>query len=270
MRRILVTGGAGYLGRAVVEAAVARGLDVVATWHRTAPPALEARWERVDLGASDELARLVQGAGVEVVVHTAYVPSGPDLREVSAELPGRLAAATADAGVRLVHLSTDVVFDGEKDGPYTEDDEPNPVIDYGGAKAEAERLVLAADPGALVVRTSLLYGGAEPGPQERLVADALDGGDVTFFTDELRCPVRVGDLAEALLDLAGLDVSGPLHVAGAETVSRAEFARRLAVAEGRDPALLRRGRSPRTGRPPNCALDCSRAFALLGRNLSGP
>ena len=267
---MLVTGGAGYLGRAVVDAGVHRGLDVVATWHRTAPPALEARWEQLDVRDPDALARLVRDMRADLVVHTAYVPSGPDLWAVSAALPGRLAEVAAGDGARLVHLSTDVVFDGEKDGPYTEDDESNPVTDYGRAKAESERLVLAADPAALVVRTSLLYGGDEPGPQERLVADALDGGDVTFFTDELRCPVRVGDLAEALLDLAPLDVAGPLHVAGAETVSRAEFARRLAVAAGRDPAVLRTGPGPRTGRPPNCALDCTRAFALLGRNLAGP
>jgi dTDP-4-dehydrorhamnose reductase len=192
------------------------------------------------------------------------------LRPVSVDGAANVVAAARQAGARLVHLSTDVVFDGEKAGPYGEGDDARPVTAYGRAKLDAEHLVAAADPAALLVRTSLLYGGADPGPQERLVAQAVEGADVTFFTDEIRCPVRVGDLAHALLDLAGLDVAGLLHVAGGEVVSRADLARRLARTLGHDAAALRTGPSPAGDRPRNCALDSSRAFTLLGRELAGP
>jgi len=156
------------------------------------------------------------------------------------------------------------VFDGAHGAPYDEDDEPRPVMTYGAAKLEAEGLVLRAHPDALVVRTSLLYGKAEPGPQERLARR----DDVVFYTDEIRCPTRVGELAAALLALAALDVSGPLHVAGPEAVSRADLAAFLRGGPvRRGPLELGPGRA--SGRARNVALDSSRAAALLGGPLSG-
>jgi dTDP-4-dehydrorhamnose reductase len=144
------------------------------------------------------------------------------------------------------------------------------VIPYGEAKLAAERAVLEADAGALVVRTSLLYGKREPGQHERLVLDALDGrADVAFFTDEIRCPTHVGDLAAALLELVSGDLRGPLHVVGPDAVSRHEFACAVARAHGRDPGGLRTATSAGSGRPLNCALDASRARSLLRTRLRG-
>src|SRR5439155_8979712 len=85
--------------------------------------------------------------------------------------------------------------------------------------------------GALIVRTSLLYGGVEPGPQEQLVGS----GHADFFVDEIRSPVHVGDLAGALLELAEREETGPLHLGGADDVSRYDFALLL----GADPNRIR-------------------------------
>ena len=85
---------------------------------------------------------------------------------------------------------------------------------------------------------------------------------MTFFTNEIRSPIQVTDLAQALLELAELDVAGPLHVAGADDVSRAEFAELIAGAP------VRTGRAPET-RPLDCSLDSSRAQALLRTRLRG-
>ena len=131
--------------------------------------------------------------------------------------------------------------------------------DYGRSKAEAERRVAAAHPDALIARTSLLYGGPDPGPQERLAAA---GG--TFFVDEIRSPVQVGDLADALLELLGTDVSGPLHLGGADDVSRYDFALLL----GADPARIEPGTTP-PDRCPDVSLDSSRAADLLRTRLRG-
>ena len=95
-------------------------------------------------------------------------------------------------------------------------------------------------PGALLVRTSVLYGKPEPGPQELLAFS-----DVDFYVDEIRCPTLVGDLAAALLELAQLDLSGPLHVAAPDAVSRYELARRLRASHGLDPDAVRGAPSPR-------------------------
>ena len=85
----------------------------------------------------------------------------------------------------------------------------------------------------------VLYGKPEPGPQERLAFS-----DVDFYVDEIRCPTLVGELAAALLELARLDVSGPLHVAAPDAVSRYELARRLRAAHGLDPDTVRGAPSP--------------------------
>ena len=186
----------------------------------------------------------------DVVIHTAYVQADPDMIVRSTR---NVAQAAARAGARLIHLSTDLVFDGERGAPYREEDEARPVSAYGQAKLEAEGLV-----DGLVVRTSLLYGKAEPGPQERL---ALDPG-ATFYEDEIRCPTRVDELASALLELTAMELKGVLHVAGPEALSRLEFARRLGAV---DP----RGEPAPPGRARNVALDSSRAASLLAAGLTG-
>jgi dTDP-4-dehydrorhamnose reductase len=167
-----------------------------------------------------------------------------------------VAAAAADR--RLVHLSSDLVFDGRR-GRYTERDEPAPVNAYGRSKAEAERRVAALHPAATIARTSLLYGGAEPGPQERL---ALEGA--RFFVDEIRSPVQVGDLADALLELLAREWAGPLHLGGADDVSRYDFALLL----GADPGRIERAHTT-PERAPDVSLDSSRASSLLAARLRG-
>ena len=113
------------------------------------------------------------------------------------------------------------------------------------------------------MRTSLLYG--KPGPQEALALR----DDVELFTDEIRCPTLVSELAAALLELAGLAVSGPLHVAAPEAVSRFELGRLLRARQGGDPDAVRGALAPPQGRARNVALDSSRAAGLLSARLRG-
>jgi dTDP-4-dehydrorhamnose reductase len=169
-------------------------------------------------------------------------------------------------------MSSDALFDGERMGSYTEQDDPSPITPYGEAKAAAERLVAEAHPAALIVRTSLIYGGKQPGPHEQLALDALAGrADIAFFTDELRCPIAVGDLAAALLELAPTDRAGRLHIAGVDVVSRYAFAQLVAAAHRQDASRLRATTSATSAvrRPRNCALDSSLAQQLLQTRLRG-
>jgi dTDP-4-dehydrorhamnose reductase len=252
LARLLITGGGGFLGRELVARAPAHGWEVRATW-RSSRPGLPAEWLQVDVRDADAMARLARG--VDAVIHTAY-RQGED--EWSTNVHGSETVARAAAGARLIHLSTDLVFDGRR-GRYRERDATDPVSSYGRSKAEGERRVAAVHPEATIARTSLLYGGPEPGPQELLARRGT-----RFFVDEIRSPARVGDLAEALLELLPLELRGPLHLGGEDDVSRFDFA----VALGADPARIEPAHTT-PDRAPDVSLDSSRARALLRTRLRG-
>jgi dTDP-4-dehydrorhamnose reductase len=239
--RVLATGGTGYLGAELVR----RGADGVST-------------RDFDVRDADAVRHAFDQRRPDVVIHTAYRQDPPDARSVNVDGSAAVARAAADVAARLIHMSTDVVFSGRQ-GRYTEDDPPDPVTDYGRTKADAELAVTNSHPEALIVRTSLLYGAPVPGRHER---DALEAR-FAFFTDELRCPTHVGDLADALLELAQLRVTGILHVAADQAVSRCELARALA---GRDVPCTTTAAAGVT-RPLDCTLDSSKARALLCTRL---
>jgi dTDP-4-dehydrorhamnose reductase len=263
-RPVVVTGAAGFLGGEVLRRLRNVGTPSLGTWHEAAADGLQL--DVVDAAAVDQLFRRVRPWAV---VHTAYVRDGDRMDAVNASGSANVATAAARHGARLLHVSTDVVFDGTAHQPYTEDDPVCPVTPYGLSKAAAERLVAEAHPRALIVRTSLLYG-AGGGPQEALLARALGGEEIAFFTDEVRCPIHVSDLAAALVELMTDDVSGLLHVAGPEAVTRYEFACLLAAAAGGDADEIRAAEAGRTsGRPGYCALDTTRAESRLQMRLRG-
>ncbi len=272
MARIFITGGTGYLGRVLTRQASLAGHSVMASYHTQPPPPDLANWLPLDVRDPLAVEELLERLRPEVVIHTAYRQGGPDLLPVTAIGAGNVARAAAAIGARLIHLSTDVVFDGEREGAYTEDDPPSPISAYGAAKAQAEALVAAAHPGAVLVRTSLIYGFAPIDRISQFVLDVATGrSPERLFTDEIRCPIYVEDLAAALLELTTLPCSGPLHVAGAEALSRYAFGILIARAWNVDPSGIQGALSADSSvrRPRNCALDSSRAQQLLRTRLRG-
>lgn len=256
---VLVVGGTGLLGRALVHAV---GPTAVATWHRTRPAA-DATWVTLDLAEPGQIERAIAEHAPALVINAAYARGGEDLVPVTERGAAHLARAAADIHASLVHLSTDVVFAGDRTAAYVETDRPAPVHEYGAAKARAETAVIATHPAPLVVRTSLLYG-APDGVQERLVLGAAGAG-TTFFTDEVRAPVHVDDLATAILGLADEGASGIVHLAGSDAVDRLTFARLLAPTLGVDPDTLTGGPSdPAMVRPRHVVLASDRVDPLPG------
>jgi dTDP-4-dehydrorhamnose reductase len=162
---------------------------------------------------------------------------------VNAIAPRTLARAAARAGGRLVHVSTDYVFDGAQSRPYREEDEPRPLSAYGASKLEGETHVLAAGPEHLVVRTSGVMGrrgSAQKGGSfaERILAQARAGQPLRVVADQLFAPTFAPDLAEALVALARTPAAGLLHVTNEGSCSWHELAQATLRAAGLDAKVL--------------------------------
>jgi dTDP-4-dehydrorhamnose reductase len=264
MTTVLITGATGHLGARVAARAAAPGRTVIGTYLR-APGA--ATGERLDIRDRQAVRDLVERVRPDIVVHTA---AGRDDWRVMADGAAHVALAAAAAGARLVHVSTDAVFSGRQ-VHYDESALPDPIYRYGAAKAAAETAVAAIDPGAALIRTSMILGHGT-GQHERLTHD-LAAGRVrgALFTDMIRMPVHVDDLADALLEVAALDYRGVLNVAGPEAISRYDLGVLVAERDGYDPAALPRSTIAASGLSlaRDVRLDCGRARALLRVRLRG-
>jgi dTDP-4-dehydrorhamnose reductase len=283
---MLVTGGSGYLGGWVVCLA-STAWDVTATYFTDPSRRLDANWRRLDVRDQPSVETLIEELRPEAIVHTAALNpgQGTEFHAVNADGTRHVAQAAAAVGARLIHVSTDVLFNGEK-GDYREEDPPSPITPYGRSKTLAEEAVRASGTDAVIVRTSLIYGPAADVPDASppathwrywdrqthwIVGDLQAGKPVRLFTDERRCPIWARSLASTLVELAGRTYTGTLHVAGAQALSRYAFGVRLARFHGLDPGGITPTLSRESGliRPLDCTLDCSRAQAILDTPLPG-
>ena len=247
-KRLFITGGSGFLGRHIVNGTASE------TWEIVAPSS-----QALDLRDADSVRSAIADWRPTAIIHTAY---RRDDRASIVDASRHIAEAAQHFGVRLVHISTDALFRG-RTAPYREADEPTPITDYGRWKADAERIVAATAPNAVIVRTSLLFGSRELSPHELAVRDVISGRSaMAFFTDEVRSAVLVDDVATALVRLATRPhVTGVLNLGGPEALSRAELAMRTARRHGWDHSKLTFSTIEASGliRPTRVVLDSSLA-----------
>lgn len=260
MRRLLVTGGSGYLGAWLMPAAAALGWDVHGTYYsRPFTPAVGAA-HPLDLSQPAAISELLARLRPDAIIHAAC--SNRDAANIAAIEPAarRMAEAARQQGTRLVHVSTDMVFDGEH-APYDDDSALAPKGDYGRAKAAAEDAVLDQCPTAAIVRPSLIWSLDPLDRQTTWLVDGVRRGErVTLFTDEIRCPVHLHDLGAAMLELAEQPaLSGPFNLGGRQALNRWDFGLQLLAALG-----LPRGSQVLPGTVAEFGLDRARDLTLRG------
>lgn len=189
-------------------------------------------------------------------------------RRVNAEGAENAARAAAAAGCPIVHLSTDFVFDGRKSTPYTEDDRPVPLSEYGRTKLEGERRVAEVAPHHLIVRTSWLYGPGRGNFVEAIRTRAGNGGPLRVVDDQFGSPTYVADLGRALCALIQKSTRGLVHFANAGVCSRYALAQAILAACGMSTVRLESIATGAAGRiavrPAYSALDTSRYTHLTG------
>jgi len=244
-------------------------------WDATGPGAVAALFERC--------------RPTHVVLAAALSRNGPCAADpglaegLNVRLPTEIASHCRERGVRLVHLSTDLVFGagsprGER---YTEDDEHAPVHVYGRTKSEGEKLVLEEYPDALVVRLPLLYGdsgGRGIGASDELLELIARDTIPNLFEDEWRTPLDVAQAAAGILEAVRKPLQGTLHIAGPQRVNRHELGLNVLAGAGLAPAQARRRVQAclradlglATSRPADLSLDTTRARSLLAIRLLSP
>jgi len=244
--RILVTGASGLLGLNLALEAARLGHTVCGTVHRNAVNTEAFTVLECDLLAPGAVERLIAETRPDWVIHCAALAlldvceAQPELaRELNSELPEKLAHHVARGGARLVHISTDSVFDGQRGG-YREEDAPNPLSVYARTKLEGEQRVAAADPGALIARVNL-FGWSLRGARslsEFFFYNLQAGRPVKGFTDVFFCPLHTTHLARLLLEMLERGLSGLYHATGPDCLSKYEFGVRLARRFGLDESLI--------------------------------
>ncbi len=248
--KLVVTGASGFLGREACLAAVRRGHEVLALGGSRAPtiPGV-AQARAFDLCSEAALEALILEEFPHAVVHCAARPTieacladPTRAKALNTDVPRKLAQLCFHLGAKLVHLSTDTVFDGVAGG-YQPSDQPAPLNLYGETKAAAEIEVLRyGREHAAVLRTSPIIGnspGGDRGLHERLFASWKEGKAAALFTDEIRQPVEVSNLADVTIELCErANLSGLYHWAGTEAMSRHEIGVRIARHFGLDAETL--------------------------------
>jgi dTDP-4-dehydrorhamnose reductase len=255
MTRVLLLGGAGQLGRCLQD-------RWPRDWERYAPAS-----DQLDIRDGAAVDRAVGRLRPDLVINAAAYNrvdeaerSPAEARAVNTVGAGNVARAAARARARLIHISTDYVFDGLRDGlpatrPYSEDDIPHPLNAYGESKRGGELAVLAEAPGAIVLRTAWLFSEYGHNFVRTVLRLAREGQPLRVVDDQVGSPTYAGDLAQAIVRLGavcagrGEATGGIYHYSGVEAMSWHRFADRIVRAARASRVALSGRRADQAARP---------------------
>lgn len=273
--RILVTGASGLLGiNLALEASREHSVVGLVKDNRLKTNVFSVI--QGDLLVPGTAERLLDDIQPDWVIHCAALANldaceadPVRAQQLNSEVPRKLAQLVARSGARLLHVSTDAVFDGQR-GDYTEEDRPNPIGVYSRTKLEGEQAVLEANVKAIVARVNLFgYSlGGKRSLSEFFLNNLQAGKTCLGFTDVHFCPLLANDLGLIFLRMLELGLSGLYHVVSSECLSKYEFGLRIARRFGLDEDLIQPTTVTRAGlraaRSPNLSLRADKLTQALG------
>lgn len=249
MKKLMIFGGSGFVGGNMTVIAQQRGWKVYIadSFFRTGLENVE--YISVDITDKDQVEKVISEVKPDAAVNVAAIADIDKAEQdkvlawkVNVDGARNIAESCEKHGIKYVFFSSDAVFDGEG-ADYKEADQPSPVNYYGYTKLEAEKAVLAAHPGAAVIRISLVIGLPVTGGNSffgGLQNKLKEGIEILCPVEEIRTPVDVLTLSESVLELAENDYAGILHIGATDSINRYELTRKAAMMMGFSENLVKK------------------------------
>ncbi len=271
--KVLITGGSGLLGRALLRDASKHNIDALGTYNRVS----HERGIPMDVTERGQVSATMQRVKPDWIIHAAAMTDvdrcerEPDNAwQANALGTKNIVDAGKECGARVVYISTDYVFDGEH-GPYTEEDVTHPINVYGESKLAGEGFTLA-EPNNVVARVCVLYGADKPNFVTWVIESLQAGRTINVVNDQYNTPTYTNNCARALLRICERQLTGIYHVSGREQLSRYDFARAIADVFGLNSKLIHVTSTDmlrqQARRPMNSALRVEKAERALGMRLA--
>ncbi len=274
--KVLVTGASGSLGF-TIAGSFEPTCSVYTGWNQFQPQLKNAETVQINLQKNGHAKKIIEDLKPDLVVHCAAMTDpeickkDPDLtRRINTEATREIAEATRGANGKLIYLSTDLIFDGNKT-MYGEEDEPNPLNEYANSKYLGEIAIRDSIENFLVLRTSVVYGfgyGRKGTFSYWLISNLNKGSEVRLFDDQYRTSFYLPDGARVIKNLIPTNLTGVFHMGGAERLSRYQFGVTLAKRLGLPEDLIIKTKMADLAdfakRPGDCSLRITKLEKAIG------
>jgi dTDP-4-dehydrorhamnose reductase len=272
--KILITGSNGMLGTDLLK--LLRN-EMSPSSHNKNLEVIEAPHEKLDISLKDKVSDFVSIHTPDIIINCAAftnVDKCETEREtafnINAMGPKYIASAAKKCGARVIHISTDFVFDGNGDRPYVEEDQTNPLSEYGRTKLEGEKNIQNFCNSFLIVRTSWLFGHKGVNFASKMLELAEHKKELSIVTDEIGSPTYTPDLAKALWTLIKQECEGIINVSNYGSCSRYEWAEYIFKTRGYNINInpIKSSEYKRPAKVPlNSTLNCQKFTTITGLRM---
>jgi dTDP-4-dehydrorhamnose reductase len=272
--KILITGSNGMLGTDLLK--LLRN-EMSPSSHNKNLEVIEAPHEKLDISLKDKVSDFVSIHTPDIIINCAAftnVDKCETEREtafnINAMGPKYIASAAKKCGARVIHISTDFVFDGNGDRPYVEEDQTNPLSEYGRTKLEGEKNIQNFCNSFLIVRTSWLFGHKGVNFASKMLELAEHKKELSIVTDEIGSPTYTPDLAKALWTLIKQECEGIINVSNYGSCSRYEWAEYIFKTQGYNINInqIKSSEYKRPAKVPlNSTLNCQKFTTITGLRM---